>query len=74
MQDHELRLQGTAMYVREDVLRAIELIGTGEVPAGRLVTAELPLEAAAEAFALARGGEAVKVHVHPQRRIPGTPS
>jgi len=66
VQDHELRLQGTAMYVREDVVRAIELIGTGDVPAGRLVTAELPLEAAAEAFALAGGGGAVKVHLRPQ--------
>jgi threonine dehydrogenase-like Zn-dependent dehydrogenase len=65
VQDHELRLQGTAMYVREDVVRAIGLIATGEVPAGRLVTAEFGLEEAPEAFAAAASGAAVKVHVRP---------
>ena len=71
VQDHELRLQGTAMYVREDVVRAIELIVDGSVPAARLVTAEFGLEDAAEAFRVAAGGAAetaaVKVHLHPQR-------
>ena len=66
VQDHELRLQGTAMYVLEDVERAIALIASGEVPAAELVTAEYPLEAAAEAFAAAASGAAVKVHILPQ--------
>jgi threonine dehydrogenase-like Zn-dependent dehydrogenase len=65
IQDRELRLQGTAMYVRSDVERAIALIASGEVPAGRLVSAEFGLQDAAEAFAAA-GGERVKVHVRPQ--------
>jgi 2-desacetyl-2-hydroxyethyl bacteriochlorophyllide A dehydrogenase len=66
VQDHELRLQGTAMYVREDVERAIALIASGEVPAERLVTASFGLEDAPEAFRVAASGEAVKVHIHPQ--------
>ncbi len=71
VQDRELRLQGTAMYVREDVERAIALIEQGLIPVHRLVTAEFPLEAAAEAFRTAGAGghgtASVKVHLHPQR-------
>ena len=66
VQDHELRLQGTAMYVREDVERAIALIASGEVPAESLVTAEFGLDEAPEAFRVAASGEAIKVHLHPQ--------
>jgi L-iditol 2-dehydrogenase len=66
IQDRELRLQGTAMYTREDVQRAIELIAGGDVPASRLVTAELPLNQAAEAFAAAAAGPEIKVHLRPQ--------
>ena len=63
IQDRELRLQGTAMYTREDVERAIGLIGRGDVPAARLVTAEFPLERAAEAFQAAADGSEIKVHL-----------
>jgi L-iditol 2-dehydrogenase len=66
IQDRELRLQGTAMYTREDVERAIELIAGGDVPASRLVTAEFPLNQAAEAFAAAAAGPEIKVHLRPQ--------
>lgn len=66
IQDRELRLQGTAMYTREDVERAIELIATGAVPAGRLVTAEFPLDRTAEAFQAASAGGEIKVHLRPQ--------
>jgi threonine dehydrogenase-like Zn-dependent dehydrogenase len=66
IQDRELRLQGTAMYTREDVQRAIELIAAGDVPATRLVTAEFPLDEAAEAFAAAAAGSEIKVHLRPQ--------
>jgi L-iditol 2-dehydrogenase len=66
IQDRELRLQGTAMYTREDVERAIELIATRAVPAGRLVTAEFALEQAAEAFRAASEGGEIKVHLRPQ--------
>ena len=63
IQDRELRLQGTAMYTREDVERAIGLIGRGDVPAARLVTAEFPHERAAEAFQAAADGSEIKVHL-----------
>lgn len=61
LQDRELRLQGTAMYVRADVLRAMDLVA--EIPLDELVTAELPLEHAARAFEAAGSGDHVKVHV-----------
>ena len=71
VQDRELRLQGTAMYVREDVERAIELIETGEVAAERLVTRTFPLEQAHQAFRAATEGidghPAVKIQLAPQR-------
>ena len=63
IQDRELRLQGTAMYTREDVERAIDLIERAVVPAGRLVTAEFPIERAAEAFQAAADGTEIKVHL-----------
>jgi 2-desacetyl-2-hydroxyethyl bacteriochlorophyllide A dehydrogenase len=63
VQDREIRLQGTAMYTREDMLRAMSLIADGQVEVGRLVTTTLPLEQAAEAFALADSGSEIKVHL-----------
>lgn len=62
VQDKELRIQGTAMYTGEDVQRAIDLVSAG-APVQRLVTAELPLDRVADAFALAEGGNEIKVHV-----------
>jgi 2-desacetyl-2-hydroxyethyl bacteriochlorophyllide A dehydrogenase len=63
VQDREIRIQGSAMYVAEDVQRAIDLIGDHTVDAQRMVTATFPLERAAEAFAAARSGDHLKVHV-----------
>jgi 2-desacetyl-2-hydroxyethyl bacteriochlorophyllide A dehydrogenase len=63
VQDREIRIQGSAMYVREDVVRAIDLMVRGVVPSDRIVTLTLPMERAAEAFAEARSGEHVKVHL-----------
>lgn len=63
IQDREIRIQGSAMYVREDVLRAIQLLVDGAVDAERIVTARYPLERAAEAFEAARSGNNVKVHI-----------
>ena len=63
IQDREIRIQGSAMYVAEDVLRAIDLIRDHMVDAQRMVTATFPLEQAAEAFAAARSGEHLKVQV-----------
>ncbi len=63
IQDGEVRLQGTAMYVRANVERAIALIADGTADAAQLVTASFGLEEAAGAFEAARSGEHVKVHV-----------
>lgn len=63
IQDREIRLAGSAMYVREDVLRAIELMADGVVPAGELVTATVPLADGAQAFKRAASGDEVKVHL-----------
>jgi len=63
IQDHEIRIQGSAMYVRDDVSRATELISKGVVEADRIVTASFPLVETADAFAAARSGENVKVHI-----------
>ncbi len=70
VQDRELRLQGTAMYTREDVERAIHLISGGQVPVGRLVTRSFPLDQAELAFRAAASGidgqPAVKIQLEPQ--------
>jgi 2-desacetyl-2-hydroxyethyl bacteriochlorophyllide A dehydrogenase len=63
IQDREIRLAGSAMYVREDVLRAIDLMSDGAVPPGELVTATLPLAEGAQAFERAASGEDVKVQL-----------
>ena len=63
VQDRELRIQGTAMYVEQDVLRAIELIERGRVPAEELITATFGLAEAPAAFRAARSGDQVKVQV-----------
>lgn len=71
VQDRELRLQGTAMYVKADVLAAIDLIERGHIPVQRLVSAEFGLDDAADAFRVAREGwpdrPAVKIQFDPQR-------
>jgi L-iditol 2-dehydrogenase len=63
IQDREIRLAGSAMYIQQDVLRAIDLMAGGAVPAGELVTATLPLAEGAQAFTRAASGEEVKVHL-----------
>ena len=72
IQDREVRLQGTAMYVREDVERAIELICDGRAPVKRLVTGSFPLTDAEQAFRTAAEGgldgrPMVKVQIDPRR-------
>jgi L-iditol 2-dehydrogenase len=63
IQDQEIRIQGTAMYTREDMLSAMGLIADGTVEASALVTSKLPLDHAAQAFAAASTGNEVKVHL-----------
>jgi threonine dehydrogenase-like Zn-dependent dehydrogenase len=63
IQDREICIEGSAMYVKQDVLQAIEFMRDRKVHTLELVTAMLPLAEAREAFALARSGDSVKVHV-----------
>jgi threonine dehydrogenase-like Zn-dependent dehydrogenase len=44
---------------------ALDLLASGAIPTGRLVTHSLPLDAVAEAYRVADSGEALKVMVTP---------
>jgi threonine dehydrogenase-like Zn-dependent dehydrogenase len=61
VQDLQIRIQGSATYVRDDMLAAISMLERGLARAGDLVTAVYPLDDAGEAFAAASGGRHVKV-------------
>jgi 2-desacetyl-2-hydroxyethyl bacteriochlorophyllide A dehydrogenase len=63
IQDREIRLQGTAMYTREDMMSAMNLIASGTVDAGSLVTSTIPVEQVAQGFASADAGQDIKVHL-----------
>jgi 2-desacetyl-2-hydroxyethyl bacteriochlorophyllide A dehydrogenase len=63
VQDHQIRLQGSATYLPEDYAESITLLRSGSVAASSFVTAVRPLDCAAEAFTLSAGGEHVKVLV-----------
>jgi len=66
VQDRELRLQGSLMYVTSDVRDAIRLLAEGRVDPGAIVTHRFPLEQVAEAFRVAGArGEALKVLLIP---------
>ncbi|GAA5157127.1 alcohol dehydrogenase catalytic domain-containing protein [Pseudonocardia eucalypti] len=61
VQDREIAVLGSLMYVREDVLRAIRLLADGVLRANELVTAVFPLEQASEAYAASIRPDQVKV-------------
>lgn len=61
VQDRELRVLGSLMFVREDVERAIEILAAEPFPIDEVVTATFPLERAAEAFRAADDPEQFKV-------------
>ncbi|GAB3618474.1 alcohol dehydrogenase catalytic domain-containing protein [Okibacterium endophyticum] len=63
VQDRELTIMGNLMFVREDVLAAIELLRTREVPLDEIVTGTFDLADAAEAFRASDDAEQVKVLV-----------
>jgi 2-desacetyl-2-hydroxyethyl bacteriochlorophyllide A dehydrogenase len=63
VQDLQVRIQGSATYVRDDILEAISMLERGLARAGDLVTGVYPLGDAAEAFAAASSGRHVKVVV-----------
>lgn len=63
IQDGEIRIEGSAMYVNQDVRRAIDLVQAGVVPGQEIVTACFPLDGAAQAFEAAADGHHVKVQL-----------
>jgi|SRR5947209_1726591 len=63
IQDHEIRIEGSAMYVRQDVQRAFALLQSGAVPIEEIVTATYPLEQIEHAYAAAQTGDHVKVQI-----------
>jgi 2-desacetyl-2-hydroxyethyl bacteriochlorophyllide A dehydrogenase len=70
VQDHQIRIQGSATYLPPDYAESADLLRRGAVRAADFVTAVRPLAQVAEAFELASSGQHVKVLVSadsPQR-------
>jgi len=63
VQDHQIRIQGSATYLPEDYAESATLLGRGAVRATDFVTATRPLAQVAEAFELASSGNHLKVLV-----------
>jgi threonine dehydrogenase-like Zn-dependent dehydrogenase len=63
IQDHQIRIQGSATYLPGDYAESASLLSQGTVRKADFVTATRPLEAVAEAFELASSGQHVKVLV-----------
>jgi 2-desacetyl-2-hydroxyethyl bacteriochlorophyllide A dehydrogenase len=63
VQDHQIRIQGSATYLPEDYRESIDLLRAGAVKTADSVTATRPLAQVAEAFELASSGNHVKVLV-----------
>src|SRR5436190_7284581 len=63
VQDHQIRIQGSATYLPEDYAESADLLRRGAVKAADFVTAVRPLAQVAEAFELASSGQHVKVLV-----------
>jgi 2-desacetyl-2-hydroxyethyl bacteriochlorophyllide A dehydrogenase len=63
VQDHQIRIPGSATYLPEDYRESIDLLRRGAVEAADFVTATRPLAQVAEAFELASSGNHVKVLV-----------
>jgi threonine dehydrogenase-like Zn-dependent dehydrogenase len=63
VQDHQVRIQGSATYLPEDYGESIDLLSRGAIKTADFVTATRPLAQVAEAFELASSGNHVKVLV-----------
>jgi 2-desacetyl-2-hydroxyethyl bacteriochlorophyllide A dehydrogenase len=63
VQDRELSIMGNLMYVREDVLHAIEILRRKSFPLEEIVTSTFDLNHASEAFHASDDPEQVKVLV-----------
>ena len=63
IQDHQIRIQGSATYLPADYEESVRLLSEGAVRAADFVTATRALPQVAEAFELAAAGTQVKVLV-----------
>ena len=61
LQDQQLRVQGSAVYLPEDYTESIALLAGGVVRPADLITARYPLDEAAAAFDAAASGQQIKV-------------
>ena len=61
IQDREIIVAGCLMYVRQDVQHAIDMLADGSIPVDEFISAEFPLDRAAEAFTASTDPEHVKV-------------
>jgi 2-desacetyl-2-hydroxyethyl bacteriochlorophyllide A dehydrogenase len=74
VQDHQIRVQGSATYLPEDYAESIRLLVDGKVNVDEIVTAEVSLMQVADAYALSSGGEHVKVLVGVDEELLGQPA
>ncbi len=63
VQDRQIRIQGSATYLPEDVAEAIELLTSGAVRAEDVITSVVPMESIADAFEQAASPDHIKVLV-----------
>lgn len=63
VQDHQIRIQGSATYLPTDYAESEQLLRDGDVRAADVITGRFPLDRAADAFAASSGGEHIKVIV-----------
>ena len=61
----EIEVVGAFSYQPDHHAAALDLLASGAIPTGRLITHSLPLDAVAEAYRVADSGEALKVMVTP---------
>ncbi|MBL8930815.1 MAG: alcohol dehydrogenase catalytic domain-containing protein [Kineosporiaceae bacterium] len=61
VQDHQVRIQGSATYLPEDYAESIALLASGAVPVEQIVTRIRPVEEVAAAFEDSVSGEQIKV-------------
>jgi 2-desacetyl-2-hydroxyethyl bacteriochlorophyllide A dehydrogenase len=61
VQDRQLRIQGSATYLREDVAGSIELLRSGVVRPDDFITSVVPMESVADAFEQAASPPHIKV-------------
>ncbi|MBU7004532.1 MAG: zinc-binding dehydrogenase, partial [Theionarchaea archaeon] len=54
IQDKEIDMRGSLMYVQEDYPRTLELMASGKIKTKPLISAKFPLDRVAEAFQLIR--------------------